>query len=73
MVTGMRFIQLNSTKRWLYNKKSDMMSEVTLIQNLKMNIVTKLQVAIFQNDEVRGGGSFFPSQRDISCLRGNMK
>ena len=29
--------------------------KVTLIPNLKINIVTKFQVSIFKNDEVRGG------------------
>ena len=34
--------------------------KVTLILNLKMNIVTKFQVFIFKNDEVRGGGKKLP-------------
>ena len=43
---------LNSTKSQLSNKKLGMVSEVTLIQYSKMDIVTKLQVSIFKNDEV---------------------
>ena len=31
-----------------------MVPKVTLISNLKMNIVTKFQVSIFKYDEVRG-------------------
>ena len=46
---------LNSTKSRLSNQKSGMVLQVTLIQNSKMDIVTKFQVSIFKNDEVRGG------------------
>ena len=38
------------------NQKSGMVPKVTLILNSKMNIITKFQVPIFKNDEVRGGG-----------------
>jgi hypothetical protein len=37
-----------------------MVLEVTLIQNSKINIVTKFQVSIFKNDEFRGGGTNLP-------------
>ena len=47
---------LNSTKSRLSNQKSGMVPEVTLIPNVSINIVTKFQVSIFKNDEVRGGG-----------------
>ena len=33
---------------------------VTLIPNLEINIVTKFQVSIFKNGEVRGGGKISP-------------
>ena len=33
-----------------------MVPKVILILNFKMNIVTKFQVFIIKNDEVRGGG-----------------
>ena len=33
------------------------MPEVTLIPNLKINVVTKFKVSIFKNEEVRGGGA----------------
>ena len=36
---------LNSTKSCLSNKKLGMVPEVTLIQNLKMDIVIKFQVS----------------------------
>ena len=65
---------LNLTKSRLSNQKSGMVPEVTLIQNSKMNIVTKFQVYIFKNDDVRGGGEeTSPPQREISWLRGNME
>ena len=35
-----------------------------------MNIVTKFQVPILKNDEVRRGGYFNPPLRRISWLRG---
>jgi len=57
----------------LSNQKAGMVPEVTLIQNSKINIVTKFQVSIFKNDEVRGGGRNFPPQREISWLRGNVE
>ena len=47
-----------------------MVPEVTLIPNVSMNIVTKFQISIFKNDEVRGGGSFNPPLRRISWQRG---
>jgi hypothetical protein len=47
---------INSTKSGLSNQKSSMVLKVTLILNSKMKIVTKFQVHIFKNDEVRGGG-----------------
>ena len=51
-----------------------MVPKVTLISNLKMNIVTKFQVFIFKNDEIRGGGrNFPPPQRGISWMGGNVK
>ena len=34
--------------------------KVTLIPNLEINIVTKFQVSIFKNDEVRGAGKLAP-------------
>ena len=37
-----------------------MVPKVTLISNLKMNIVTKFQVFIFKNNEVRWGGETSP-------------
>ena len=37
-----------------------MVPEVTLIPNVSINIVTKFQVSIFKNDEVRGGGVTLP-------------
>ena len=43
-----------------------MVPEVTLIPNVSINIVTKFQVSIFKNDEVRGGGYFNPPLRRIS-------
>ena len=51
---------LNLTKSRLSNQKSGMVPEVTLIQNSKINIVTKFQVSIFKNDEVRGGKKLPP-------------
>ena len=48
-------IYLNLTKSRLSNHKSGMVPEATLIPNISMNIVTKFQVSIFKNDEVRGG------------------
>ena len=50
---------INSTKSRLSNKKSGMLPEVTLIQNLKIDIVTKFQVSIFKNRE--GGGETSPT------------
>ena len=44
---------LNSIKSWLHQKLG-MVPKVTLIQNSKMYIITKFQVSIFKNDEVRG-------------------
>ena len=42
-----------------------------------MDIVTKFQVSIFKNDEVRvgegGEGTPPPPQREISWLRGNVE
>ena len=46
---------LNLTKNRLSNQKSGMVFEETLIQYSKMDIVTKFQVSIFKNNEVRGG------------------
>ena len=46
---------LNLTESRLSNQKLGMVPEVTLIINVSMNIVTKFQVSIFNNDEVRGG------------------
>jgi hypothetical protein len=54
------FYYIFMKKSRLSNKKSGMVPEVTLIQNSKINIVTKFQVSIFKNDEVRGGGRNFP-------------
>ena len=51
---------LNLTKSRLSNQKSGIVLEVTLIQNSKINIVTKFQVSIFKNGEVRGGGKKLP-------------
>ena len=50
----------NLTKSQLSNKKTGMVLEVTLFQNSKINIVTKFQVSILKNDEVRGGGKKLP-------------
>ena len=47
-----------------------MVPEVTLIPNVSINIVTKFQVSIFKNDEVRWGGYFNPPLRRISWQRG---
>ena len=47
-----------------------MVPEVTLIPNVSINIVTKFQVSILKNDEVRGGGYFNPPLRRISWQRG---
>ena len=47
---------LNSTKSRLSNQNSGMVPEVTLIPNVSNNIVTKFQVSILKNYEVRGGG-----------------
>ena len=47
------------------NQKSGMVSEVTLIPNVSMNIDTKFQVSIFKNDEVRGGGGRISWQRGL--------
>jgi hypothetical protein len=44
-----------------------MVLEVTLSQNSIRNIVTKFEVSIFKNDEVREG-----EKRGISWLRGNV-
>ena len=48
---------------WIYTEGADLTLmryyryyKVTLITNLKINIVTKFQVSIFKSDEVRGGG-----------------
>ena len=51
---------LNLTKSKLSNQKSGLVPEVTLIPNVLMNIVTKFQVSIFKNDEVRGGVTLTP-------------
>ena len=66
----LKYIKL--TKSRLSNQKSSMVLKVTLILNSKMNIVTKFQVPIFKNDEVRGGGVTLtpPPLRRISWLRG---
>ena len=53
---------LNSTKSRLSDKKSGMVPKVTLIQNSKINIVTKFKVYIFYNDEVRRRVFFQPNQ-----------
>ena len=45
---------LNSTKSRLSNQKSGMVPEINF--DSKMDIVTKFQVFIFKNYEVRGGG-----------------
>ena len=63
---------LNLTKSRLSNQKSEMVLEVTLIYNSKINIVTKFQVSIFKNDKVRGRRNF-PPQREISWSRGNVE
>ena len=42
---------INSTKKRFSNKKFTMMPQVSLIPNLKMNIVTKFQALIFKNDK----------------------
>ena len=42
----------------------------TLVLNSKMNIITKFQVPIFKNDEVKGGSYFNPLLRRISWLQG---
>ena len=55
---------LNLTKSQLSNQKSGMVLKLTLILNSKMNIVTKFQVSISKNDEVRGGGGTLPSRPD---------
>ena len=48
-----------------------MVHEVTLISNVSMNIVTKFQISIFKNDEVRGGVTLTPPPlRRISWQRG---
>ena len=47
---------LNSTESRLSNQKSGMVPEVTLIQIIIMDNVTKFQVYIFKNDKARGGG-----------------
>ena len=53
------------------NPKSGMVLEVTLIPNVLMNIVTKFQVSIFKNDEVRGGVTLTPPPlHRISWQRG---
>ena len=57
-------------KSRLSNQKSGMLLKVTLILNSKINIVTKFQVPIFKNDEVRGGVTLTPPLRRISWLRG---
>ena len=46
--------KFNKKKR-MSNQKSGMVLEVTFILNSKMNIVTKFQVPILKNGEVRGG------------------
>ena len=51
---------INSTKKWFSDKKSGIVPIITLISNLKINIVTKFQVFIFKNDEVKGGGGRNP-------------
>ena len=62
---------LNSTKSRLSNQKSGIVPKVTLIPNVSINIVTKFQVSIFKNYEVRGGGYFNPPPlRRISWQRG---
>ena len=50
-----------------------MVPKVTLISNLKMNIVTKFQVFILKNDEVRGGKKLPLPQREISWIGGNVE
>ena len=52
------------------NQKPGMVPEVTLIPNVSINIVTKFQVSIFKNDEVRGGVTLTPPLRRISWQRG---
>ena len=56
----LHFYDLNSTKSRLSNQKSGLVPEVTLIPIVLMNIVTKFQVSIFTNDEVRGGVTLTP-------------
>ena len=51
---------INSTKKWFSDKKSGIVPIITLISNLKINIVTKFQVFIFKNDEVKGGEETSP-------------
>jgi hypothetical protein len=50
-----------------------MVPEVTLVQNSKIDIVTKFQLSIFKNDEPIGRGRNFPNQHEISWLKGNVK
>ena len=63
---------LTLTKNRLSNQKLDMVLEVTLIQNSKLNIITKFQVSILKKYEVRGE-TFSPPQRVISWLRSNVE
>ena len=46
---------INSTKNRFANKKIGHGAQSNLILDLKINIVTKIQVSIFKNDKVRGG------------------
>ena len=45
-----------------------MVPEVALIPNSEINIVTKFQVFVFKNYEVRGGGAFNPPSPILNKL-----
>ena len=51
-----------------------MVPKVTLISNLKMNIVTKFQVFIIKNDKNRGGEETSPPPKhEISWIEGKVE
>ena len=56
--------------RKAFTKEKKNFKVLILISNLVMNIVTKFQVFIFKNDEVRGGWKKLPPQREISWIGG---